>query len=338
MDKSKKYNIVLIGCGHMGAVHLDDIFLNENINLYAVVDLNIERARLFAKKYGADKFGADSSEFISDPMTDIVICATYPKTHLEILKLCVKHGKHLLCEKPITEDLASAKEFAMLVEKSDIKVQVGFILRFNETYKQVAEMIQQGVIGKPIVIRMTQNHHVINWGKYRALLENTSPIVDCGVHYIDLARWYTGAEIVNVDGISQVLDNETPEGTYNYGLITMTLSDGSIAYYEAGWGGAIPAENVKEFIGPKGRITILERDNRPNCKEEGDLIELYDKSTGEYKHINLVCKRRPTGAQLNHLIDMIENNVPAIPPISDVLSGFEIVSEADTKINKWINK
>lgn len=323
------YNIVLIGCGHMGAVHLDDIYLNDNINVYAVIDLDEARAKQFAKKYGAQNYDTDYMKYMKDPKTDIIICATYTKTHLEILKQCIKYKKHLLCEKPITGDMKSALEFVELAEKSDIKVQIGFILRFNKTYRKVAEMIQSGMIGSPIVMRMTQNHHVINWQKYRALLEDASPIVDCGVHYIDLARWFTGAEIVGVDGVAQVLDEETPEYTYNYGIITMRLSDGSIAYYEAGWGGAIAAENVKEFIGPKGRITILERDNRPDCKEEGDLIQFYDKETKEYRHINLDTKRRPTGTQLNHLINMIENDVPASPTMNDVLTGFKTALCAD---------
>lgn len=328
------YNIVLIGCGHMGAVHLDDIYLNDNINIYAVVDIDEQRAKYFQKKYGSDNYGTDYEKYIKDEKTDIVICATYSKTHLDILKLCVKHKKHLLCEKPITPDIASAKEFVELVKNSDIKVQIGFILRFNETYRKVCELIHGGRIGSPMVVRMTQNHHVLQWKKYHALLEDTSPIVDCGVHYIDLLRWYTGAEVSEVNGISQTLDNETPEHTYNYGLITIKMSDGTIAYYEAGWGGTIAAENKKEFIGPKGRITIIERDNRVDCREEGDLIILYDKDTGEYKSINIDCVRRPTMAQLNHLIDMIEKDVPASPTIDEVLVGIKTVFKADKIIKK----
>ncbi|MBQ7901990.1 MAG: Gfo/Idh/MocA family oxidoreductase [Clostridia bacterium] len=323
------YNILLIGCGHMGAVHLDDIYTKNDVCIYAVVDLDVHKAEGFAKKYGARNYGTDYMEFLPRAEVDIVICATYPKTHLEILKQCVKYKKHLLCEKPITPDMQSAIEFAKLVKKSDIKVQIGYILRFNETYCKVAELIQNGVIGKPVVMRMTQNHHVLKWGKYRALLENASPIVDCGVHYVDICRWFTGADVVSVGGICQVLDEQTPHDTYNYGLITMRLSDGSVAYYEAGWGGAIAAENTKEFIGPKGRITIVERENRPNCHEEGDLIELYDKQSGEYKIINLDCVRRPTGAQLEHLIDMIENGADARPDIDDVIEGFKTVLKAD---------
>lgn len=322
------YNIVLIGCGHIGSVHLDDIYLNENVNIYGVVDLDIEKAKYFRKKYNAQKYGTDCEKFIKDEKTDIVICATYARSHLEILKMCVKYKKHLLCEKPITTDFKTAMEFVALAKSSDIKVQIGLILRFNETYKTVADFIHSDKIGSPLVVRMTQNHHVLKWDKYKALLTDTSPIVDCGVHYIDILKWYTNAKVVSVNGISQTLDEETPQNTYNYGLITVKMSDGTVAFYEAGWGGSIASENKKEFIGTKGRITITERENRMDCKEEGDLITLYTKD-GEYKTINIDCKRRPTMAQLDHLIDMIENNVPPIPDLDSILEDMETVTTAD---------
>ncbi len=332
------YNIVLIGCGHMGAVHLDDIYMLENVNIYGVADIDAERAKTFAKKYNADSFDTAYERYLEDENTDIVICATYPDTHLEILKKCVKHGKHLLCEKPITPDLEQAKEFVDIVRSADIKVQIGYILRFNETYKTVARMIRDGAIGSPIVMRMTQNHHVMDWRKYGALLKNASPIVDCGVHYVDLCRWFTQGEVTETTGIAQRLDSEVDEGLYNYGMITMELSDGSVAYYEAGWGNTVSAENVKEFIGPRGRIKIVEREHRSGCQEEGDLIEYYTYPEKEYKTINVNCKRRPTGAQLLHLIKMIENNVPSIPTIDDVFASFSAVSKADEYLKNKIVK
>ena len=60
------YNIVLIGCGHMGMVHLDDIYTMDNVNIFAVVDTDIERAKKFARKYNADNFGTDYHTFVAD--------------------------------------------------------------------------------------------------------------------------------------------------------------------------------------------------------------------------------------------------------------------------------
>lgn len=78
---------------------------------------------------------------------------------------------------------------------------------------------------------------------------------------------------------------------------------------------------------------IVERENR-EWHEEGDLIEFYDKKSGRYNTINVDCIRRPTGAQLNHLIKMIEEDVPAIPSIDDVYKSFSVAIKADEAIRK----
>lgn len=107
----------------------------KDICVYGVVDTYAERAEMFAKKYGAKSYDPSYMRYMKDKNTDIIICATYPETHLDILKQCVKYKKHLLCEKPIASNTEDAKEFVSIVKGTDIKVQIGYILRFNETYR-----------------------------------------------------------------------------------------------------------------------------------------------------------------------------------------------------------
>lgn len=335
---NKMYNVVLVGCGHMGETHLSEFHTLENVCLYGVVDLDIERARSFAKRYNAKSYGTSYKEYLEDENTDIVICATYASSHLMFLKECVKYGKHLLCEKPITTTVEEAKEYVSIVKSAPIKVQIGYILRFNESYRKIAEMIHDGAIGHPIVMRMNQNHHVMDWKKYSALLADASPIVDCGVHYVDVCRWFTQSEVAEVDGIASRIGDETPEDSFNYGLMTIRMEDGSIAYYEAGWANTISADNTKEFFGPKGRITLTEACHRHSCQEEGDLIEYYTYPEKEYITINCNCKRRPTGEELAHLIRMIEDNVEANPTIDDVYKSFSCVMKADKILKEKLYK
>ncbi|MBE7010789.1 MAG: Gfo/Idh/MocA family oxidoreductase [Ruminococcaceae bacterium] len=327
---TKNYGIALIGCGAMGAAHLDDIYYKENVSIQYVCDYDADRARAFARKYGAKKTESDYQKVVADPTVDIVIIATYPQSHLEILEACIQHGKHVICEKPIATSLAEGEKIVQLIKSNpQCKVLIGYILRHNQTYQKIAQMIQNDAIGKPIVMRMTQNHHTMNWQKYLSLIKDTSPIVDCGVHYIDVMHWVTGAEVTEVSGIGLKTEKDVPDGNYNYGLMTAKLSDGSIAYYEAGWSNTIAASNVKEFMGPKGRIRITLQMNRFEHQEEGDLIEYYTYPEQEYKIINVNCKRKPTGAQLDKLIEMIEKDVPATPTIDEVWNSFKWAVKAD---------
>lgn len=331
----KVYNVALIGCGHIGEVHLEHIYFKENICISCVCDKDEEKANLFAKKFGAKSISTNAKECICRDDVDIVIIATYPSTHLELLKICLEHKKHVICEKPITSNLEEGKEFVELVKANpDVKVLVGHILRHNQTYRKVAEMIQEGAIGKPIIMRMTQNHHTMEWERYRKLIEETSPIVDCGVHYFDVMRWFTGAEIVNVSGIGMRTEDDLPANKNNYEMVTVTLSDGSIGFYEAGWTKTITSNNMKEFVGPKGCIRLIFAKDRDSHQEEGDLIEYYTVEDNCYHNIDVLAERKPTDIQMTCLIRMIEEDLPARPTMDEVYSSFEAAIRAEKIIQE----
>lgn len=329
-EMKKIYKVALIGCGHMGQAHIEEIYSKDNVCFTYVCDRDIERAVAFQKKYGVKCVTTDYMECVTSPDVDIVIIATLPASHLEMLKACVKYNKHVLCEKPITSERGTGMEFVQVVKDNpQIKVLVGHILRYNTTYQKVAELIQSDAIGLPIVFRMTQNHHTMDWEKYLTMLRDVSPLLDCGVHYVDAIKWFTGAKVVDVQAIGMRSELDVPVGKYNYGMITMRLSDGSTGYYEAGYSNTLSAQNVKEFSGPKGRITLTFAKDRTSHQEEGDLIEYYTYPEKHYNIINVPCKRKPTDAQFDHLVTMIEEDVEAVPSMEEVMDAFDVVLKAD---------
>ncbi|MBR2615398.1 MAG: Gfo/Idh/MocA family oxidoreductase [Clostridia bacterium] len=331
----KVYGVAVIGCGQMGEEHLKHIYFKENVRISFVCDTNEEKARLAAKKYAAAAFCTEARVAIESPETDVVIIATYPSTHLPLLRLCLAAGKHVVCEKPIATCVEDGREFCRLVkEHPECRVLVGHILRHNKTYQTVAEMIRGGAIGSPIAIRMTQNHHCLNWERYLRLIEETGPVVDCGVHYVDVMQWFTGEKVTSVSGVGMRTDPTVPEGKQNYEMITVKLSGGSVGFYEAGWSRTASSCNTKEFIGPKGSIRIFFSRDRQSHREEGDLIEFYSLEDHTYRNIDVVAERKPTDLQLDHLIRMIEEDEPATPTIDEVLEAFEIVLEAERKISE----
>ncbi len=326
----KRYNVVLIGCGHMGEVHLEHIYYKDYINISCVCDKNEERAQEFSKRFRADSISTDAEECISRPETDIVIIATYPSNHLELLKLCIKYKKHVICEKPIATTLEDGQEFVRLVKQNpDVKVLVGYILRHNATYRRVAKMIQEGAIGKPIIMRMTQNHHTMDWERYRRLIEETSPIIDCGSHYLDVMQWFTGELITDISGVGMRTEDDLPPNKCNYEMMTARLSDGSVGFYEAGWTKTISSNNMKEFIGPKGSIRLVFAKDRMEHQEEGDLIEYYSLDDNTYHTINVRAERKPTDVQMRCLIRMIEEGLVDRPTIDEVYASFEATMKAE---------
>ncbi|MBE6897370.1 MAG: Gfo/Idh/MocA family oxidoreductase, partial [Ruminococcaceae bacterium] len=117
----KVYGVVLIGCGHIGQEHIENIYYRDNIKIVGVVDFVKERAELFSRKYSCGEpvlYDTDYHEMIKRDDVDIVIIATYVKTHLAILADCLAAGKHVLCEKPIASTLEEGEEFYKLVKGS----------------------------------------------------------------------------------------------------------------------------------------------------------------------------------------------------------------------------
>ncbi len=319
------YGVVLVGCGHIGQAHIEDIYYRESIRIVGVVDYSQENARLFARKYGAESWSTDYRDYLQRSDVDIVIIATYAASHLSILRDCLAAGKHVLCEKPLTEaNPKSAEEFVRLVRNSPQKVLIAHILRHNSTYNRVAEMIHGGAIGDVRVIRMAQNHHVMNKARYDRLMEDCPPFVDCGVHYIDVIRWFTGCEVTSIGGIGGRIDPALPEGEFDYGLLTMTLSNGGVAYYEAGWSESSAAQNLKEFVGTKGRIRLVLQDDRPSNREEGDLIDYYDAENKVYHTINNPSVYKNMWGQLQCLIAMIEGKGEPSPTLDEAYEAFRI--------------
>ena len=152
------YNIGVIGCGYMGKAHLDNIPTNK-VNITAVCDINKELADATAEEYGAKAY-YDAKQLIEDKNIQIVVIATYPASHLSILKMCLENKKHVLCEKPISDNIADAQRFKDLVEQNpDCKVAMGYILRHNETFLKIKEMIDSDALGRPIVMRWTHNQN-----------------------------------------------------------------------------------------------------------------------------------------------------------------------------------
>lgn len=321
---------MLIGCGYIGLQHLQDIYYRDNIRLVAVVDKDESAARLAAKKYGAEQYDTDYHRYLTDDRVDIVIIATYTASHLSILRDCLHYSKHVLCEKPIATNLAEGKAFMEAVKSASSKVLVAHILRHNQSYRKVRELIQSGVIGDLRVARMAQNHHAMNWERYCRLLEDCTPVVDCGVHYIDALQWFTSSNIVEVSGIGTCIDEDSPN--LNYTMMTYRLENGCVGYYEAGWSRHMASGNIKEFIGTKGRIALKLKDQRATHCEEGDLITVYHGETGEYRHINMNVPYKDMYGQLSALIDMIERDTPGEPTIDEVFSAFRVAITAQEAI------
>jgi predicted dehydrogenase len=323
----KRYGVLLVGCGSMGEAHIEKIYKKENVDLIGVVDLDIEKAKEFANKYSALSFASDYREYGNCSSLDIVIVATYPSTHFEIVDYFLKRGKHILCEKPVASNIEELDKFEKCVKNSKSKILIGHILRHNSTYQKVAQMINEGCIGKPVTMRISQIKNAReNWdNNIINLLKDVSPIVDCGVHYIDMMRWFTGEEVTSINGLGQKFYSEQDAKNNNYELVNLTMSGGSTGFIEIGWGKYLREEHTSEFIGPLGRIRIIYKSQRPDHKNFGNLIEFEHYPEGTLEEYNISYDGKPTDRQFDYLINMIENNLDSSRLLNEICTATRLM-------------
>jgi predicted dehydrogenase len=108
-------------------------------------------------------------------------------------------------------------------------------------------------------MNLNQQSSGANWQVHKHLMETISPIVDCGVHYVDVMCQVTGARPLRVHAVGARLTDELKPGMYNYGHLHVTFDDGSVGWYESGWGPMMSetAFFVKDLVGPKGCVSIV---------------------------------------------------------------------------------
>ena len=115
-------------------------------------------------------------------------------------------------------------------------------------------------MGGPYVFRLNLNQQSSGptWEVHKALMKTTSPLVDCGVHYVDVMCQITDALPVEVRGMGLRLSNEIAPSMYNYGHFQVLFADGSLGWYEAGWGPMMSdtAFFVKDVVSPAGAVSI----------------------------------------------------------------------------------
>src|SRR5690606_30223778 len=129
---------------------------------------------------------------------DAVCISTYPDTHEEYALLAFSNGAHVFIEKPLADSVLGAERVVQAAEQSGKKLVVGYILRYHPSWIKFIEIGQ--TLGTPLVFRMNLNQqsHGYMWDVHRNLMDSLSPIVDCGVHYIDVMCQMTNAKPTQV--------------------------------------------------------------------------------------------------------------------------------------------
>jgi len=257
--KQNNIKVLVVGCGNMGASHAVAYHILDGFEICGLVSTGNSKNVLNEKLGGGYPLFSDFYEALAATQPDAVCISTYPDTHEAYAVKSFESGCHVFIEKPLADTVEGAQRVAEAAKKAGKKLLVGYILRYHPSWEKFIELSKD--MGKPLVMRMNLNQqsHGPKWTVHRNLMKSLSPIVDCAVHYIDVMCQMTGSKPVQVSAIGARLTDEVPEWNYNYGQLQIRFEDGSVGWYEAGWGPMVSdnAFFIKDVFGPKGAVSIV---------------------------------------------------------------------------------
>jgi len=267
---SDPVRVLVVGLGNMGASHASAYHRLEGFEIVGICSRTIKSKSIPAELSAYPLF-EDYESALSELKPDAVSINTWPNTHAEFAIKAMDAGAHVFMEKPIGTSNAEAEAVVAKARETGRKLVLGYILRVHPSWIRFVELGK--TLGKPLVMRLNLNQQSSGdaWMWHKNLIDSLIPIVDCGVHYVDVMCQLTDAKPVRVHGIGAALWAEADK--QNYGHLHVTFDDGSVGWYEAGSGPMMSrtAFFVKDIVGPKGSVSMV-----PNDEARQDADELSD--------------------------------------------------------------
>ncbi len=312
----------------MGRLHAHHLCQIPDVRLAGVTAATRVRAEALAEGLGTHYYESVEA-LLGDPSIDAVIIATPTPTHADLVVAAARAGKHIFCEKPLARHLEDGRRAIAACQEAGVRLMVGHVVRFFPEYEQMKQLIDQGAIGKPAVLRFSRvapfpHPQGTNW--YADPAASGGVILDLMLHDIDTLRWYCG-DILRVHAHSLTGRGE-PER--DYALVTMRMASGAMAHLEASWAHPGGFRTRVEIAGDGGLLTVDSRESSPIQVERWEAGGM----RGGVALPESPLAESPYLVELRHWVDHVMNGSALRVTPEDALkaleAGLAAMKSADT--------
>ena len=194
----KKCNIGVIGLGRIGKLHTENLVRAvPNAKVVAAADIFMnEQTQKWAEDLGIEKVYDDPEKIFNDSEVEAIFICSSTNTHADFMIKAARASKHIFCEKPIDTDLKKINEALDVVKEAGVKLQVGFVRRFDHNHKKVRDVVASGKLGDPHIIKITSRDPEPPPFEY--LKVSGGIFMDMTIHDFDMARYLSGSEVTEV--------------------------------------------------------------------------------------------------------------------------------------------
>lgn len=280
--------IGLLGCGTVAERgHLPAIGQVPELQAHALFDVDAVRAETLRRKFGVVHAFAREEDFWQSDLDAVVICSPAP-VHREHVLQAARYGKHVLCEKPLAMTEADIREMMAVMGRAGLMFFTGFCYRFSPSALEIRRLVRERAVGDVRVLRLVYNWnlhgkwvrddhgHLADSPLRVGRMREGGPLVDCGVHQIDLARWWLGSEVEWQRGLGAwVEDFDAPDHVWlhmGHACGAHTMVEVSFSYNATA---ADPRKHFQyELIGTDGVIRYNREERSFEVRDSGGTREL----------------------------------------------------------------
>lgn len=311
-------NIALFGAGVIGRVHAQNVACSDDARLSYIVDLNAKAAEELANSCGGNA-GTDPAVVFGDPAVDAVIIGSSTATHADLVMAAARSGKAILCEKPIAEDLATARRCTEVVRDAGILAATGFNRRFDDSHKALREGVREGRVGRLDMLHLTSRSERLP--ALEKVPGSGGMLREKGTHHYDLARWIAGDEASEVYAMGACrIDPRLAElGDLDTAMITLRFAGGAYGHFDFSRQTNYGSDERIEAFGSGGML----ESRRP---QDGNLRYTSGRETVENGlHESWFTRFRDSyKAELAAFIEAIETGRSSLPSLEDGLAAQRI--------------
>jgi predicted dehydrogenase len=314
--------VAVVGCGVWGMNYLRVFSELPDSVVVGACDQSDERLALVHKRFPSVRLFGVLQQVLYDPEIEAVVIATPATTHYEIARECLRHGKHVLVEKPITTRVEEGEELIELAEAGKLVLMVGHTFLYNSGIRKVKECMVQEEFGRVYYLHATRT----NLGPIR---QDVNAIWDLASHDVSIFNFLLDSQPLWVSATGARLLNNCRE---DVGFITLGYPDSILGNVHVSWADPNKVREVV-VVGSNRRIVFDDMNNLERVKifEKGVTpSETEVDSFGEFKLLvrdgDIVSPKvdasEPLTNQGTHFLECIERGKR---PLTDGRNGVDVV-------------
>ena len=327
------FNIGIIGCGKIAQVrHIPEYAGHPQARLSGFYDLNQERARELAEKWGGKAYSS-WEEMLADPGIDAVSVCVANNAHAQLSIAALRAGKHVLCEKPMATTLADCEAMVAAARESGKFLMIGQNQRLTKAHQKARELVENGTLGKILTFRTTFGHGgpetwSVDPGKNTWFFDKSKAamgaMADLGIHKTDLIQYLLGQTVVETTAKVTTLDKRGADGQLigvdDNAICIYRMSGGAMGTMTASWTFYGAEDNSTVLYGTKGILRIYDDPAYPLklIGAEGEKV-LY-----ELEAIQTNDNQTKSGV-IDCFMDCLVNNTPPAISGQSVLTAMRAV-------------